>query len=69
MKWKLWIRDDGARPPVVSSQLHDSKHAALEAACWLIRRPIKQLQVKILYIEEPDGNRIGLEEILASCKG
>jgi hypothetical protein len=49
--------------------LHESKHAALEAACWLIRAPIKQLQVKILYIEEPDGSRIGLEEILASCKG
>jgi len=68
MKWKLWTRDEKASPPVVSSEQHDSKEDALEAACELIGPPIRQLHVKVLFIEEPDGSRIGFKQIEAWCK-
>jgi hypothetical protein len=68
MKWKLFTRDEKVSPAVVSSGPHDSKEDALKAACELIGPPIKQLHVKVLYIEEPDGNQIGLEKIQEWCK-
>jgi hypothetical protein len=68
MKWKLWTRDETAILAVVSSEQLDSKQDALEAACGLIGPPIRQLRVKVLYIEEPDGKRISFEEIEAWCK-
>jgi hypothetical protein len=68
MKWKLYTRDESVSPPVESSEQHDSMEDAFEAACELMGPPIRQLHVKVLYIEEPDGNRIGFEEIEAWCK-
>jgi hypothetical protein len=68
MKWKLWTQDETVSPAVVSSEPHDSKQDALDAACELIGPPIRQLHVKVLYIEEPDGNQIGFEKVQAWCK-
>jgi hypothetical protein len=61
VKWKLWTRND-----IIGKGFDEfaSKDAALERA----REIIRQLHVKVLYIEEPDGNRIELEAIEAWCK-
>jgi hypothetical protein len=53
---------------MVSSEQHDSKEDALEAACELIGPPIRQLHVKVLYVEGPNGERIEYAEIEAWCK-
>jgi hypothetical protein len=49
VKWKLWTRND-----IIGKGFDEfaSKDAALERA----REIIRQLHVKVLYIEEPDGN-------------
>ena len=62
MKWKLWTRND-----IIGKGFEEfeSKDAALERA----REIIRQLHVKVLYIEEPDGSRIELEAIEAWRKG
>ena len=65
MKWKLHIRDETVRPPVEWSEQYDSKDAALERACELIRQ---QPPVKVLYIEGPNGERIDSAEIHAWFK-
>jgi hypothetical protein len=68
MKWKFWTRDENVRPPIEGFEpnQHESKDAALEEACALIRM---RLHTKVVYIEEPDGNRIEFETIEAWCKG
>jgi hypothetical protein len=67
MKWKLWTRDENVRPPIEGFEpdQHGSKDAALEEACALIRM---RLHTKVVYIEEPNGNRIDSAEIEAWCK-
>jgi hypothetical protein len=67
MKWKLFTRDENVRPPIegFEPEQHESKDAALQEACALIRM---RLHTKVVYIEEPDGNRIYSAEIEAWCK-
>jgi hypothetical protein len=65
MKWKLFTRDETVSPPVEGSGQHDSKDAALDRACDIIRH---QRHVKVLYIEGPNGERIEYAEIEAWCK-
>jgi hypothetical protein len=62
VKWKLWTRND-----IIGKGFDEyvSKDAALERARDIIRQP----HVKVLYIEEPDGRRIELEDIETWCKG
>ena len=62
MKWKLWTQNE-----IIGKGFdeYDSKDAALERACGIIRH---QRRVKVLYIEEPDGKRIEHEETEAWCK-
>ncbi len=55
MKWKLWTRNENIMPATTESEQHDSKDAALERACDIIRH---QRHVAVLYIEGPDGERI-----------
>jgi hypothetical protein len=64
MKWKLFTRDENIRPPIegFERQQHESKNAALQEACALIRM---RLHTRVVYIEEPDGNRIFPTEIAA----
>jgi hypothetical protein len=65
MKWKLFTRDENLSPPLKGSEQCDSKDAALEMACDIIRQ---QRHVAVLYIEGPDGERIKAVEIAALCK-
>jgi hypothetical protein len=63
MKWKVYTRDENPSPPVegFESRQHDSKDDALEAAWQMMYGPTGNRHLKILYIEEPDGNRIEAE--------
>ena len=65
VKWKLHTRGENFSPPVEGSGQYDSKDAALERACGLIRQ---QLHVKVLYIEGPNGERIDSADIAEWCK-
>ena len=60
MKWKLWTRNENIMPATTESEQHDSKDAALERACDIIRH---QRHVAVLYIEGPDGERIEAADI------
>jgi hypothetical protein len=64
MKWKLLTRDENIRPAIerFEREQHESKDAALQEACALIRM---RVHTKVIYIEEPDGNRIYSDEIEA----
>jgi len=70
MKWKLYTRDENPNPPVggFEPKQHDSKDDALEAAWQMLYGPTGNRHLKILYIEEPDGNRIEAAEIHAWFK-
>jgi hypothetical protein len=70
MKWKLYTRDENPSPPVggFEPKQHDSKDDALEAAWQMLYGPTGNRHLKILYIEEPDGNRIEAAEIHAWFK-
>jgi len=52
-------------PATTESEQHDSKGAALERACDIIRH---QRHVAVLYIEGPDGERIELRIYRGGCK-
>ena len=65
MKWKLWTRNENIMPATTESEQHDSKDAALERACDIIRH---QRHVAVLYIEGPDGERIEAADISWWCK-
>jgi len=60
MKWKLWTRNENIMPATTESEQHDSKDAALERACDIIRH---QRHVAVLYIKGPDGERIEAADI------
>ena len=60
MKWKLWTRNENIMPATTESEQHDSKDAALERACDIIRH---QRHVAVLYIEGADGERIEAADI------
>jgi len=62
--WKLLIRHENVGPPLALSSEHDTKEAALRDAC-LAR---KDVHLKILYIEGPNGEQIELPEIEAWCR-
>jgi hypothetical protein len=70
MKWKLYASDENVRPPADGphTEQYDSKDDALEAAWQMIYGPTGNRHLKILYIEEPDGNRIEAAEIRAWFK-
>jgi hypothetical protein len=70
MKWKLYTRDENPSPPGegFEPKQHDSKDDALEAAWQMQYGPTGNRHLKILYIEEPDGNRIEAAEIHAWFK-
>ncbi len=65
MKWKLWTRNENNRPPDKGFDQFDSKEAALERACDIIKH---QWHVKVLYIEGPNGERIEYAAIETWCK-
>jgi hypothetical protein len=62
VKWKLWTRNENMRPLFEAFEVFDSKDAALEKACDIIRH---QRHVKVLHIEKPDGSSIEFEDIVA----
>jgi hypothetical protein len=62
--WTLFTRDEQARPLRPDTRQFGSKLAALEAA--LVAK--KSGYVTVLYINEPDGNRIDSAKIEVWCK-
>jgi len=65
MNWKLYTRDEGHSPALEGSLTLDSKEAALDRACDTLMR---QFQVKVLFIEGPNGERIESPQIESWCR-
>ena len=63
MKWRLFFQDYNSFPARRQWGDHDSKEAALRAAC----DKLKVTRVTVLYIEEPDGSEIGAAAIQKWC--
>lgn len=61
MSWKLWTIKRPDRP---RSDTFESKEAALQRACDLIR----QIHVKVIRIVGPNDEWIGLAEIEKWCR-
>jgi hypothetical protein len=64
MNWKLHTRDEGHSPAVEGFHTLDSKEDALDRACDLMR----QVHIKVLFIEGPNGERIEHPQIESWCR-
>jgi len=66
MTWKLWTQNENFRPVEPEATHYEWEEKALQGACAYIRH---SAHVKVLYIEKPDGGRIGLDAIKLWCDG
>ncbi len=64
MTWKLHTRDEGHSPALEGYHTLDTKEGALDWACDLMR----QMHVKVLFIEGPKGEQIEHPQLEAWCK-
>ena len=66
--WRLFVELTKVRPPAqfYEAKRHPSKGSALKRALAIYRNP--RWTLKVLWIEGPNGEHVGAEEIRAWCE-